>query len=64
MSDPRVVICMPAYNAAETLESTLAEIPEGCFDEIVLGDDCSADGTAELAEKLGLTVVRSPQIVS
>jgi glycosyltransferase involved in cell wall biosynthesis len=56
---PRVAICMPAYFAAKTLEATLAEIPEGCHDDLILGDDASTDGTAELAEKLGLHVVRS-----
>ena len=57
----RVAICMPAYHAAKTLVGTLAEIPEGCCDDVILGDDASTDGTAELAEELGLQVVRSPQ---
>lgn len=57
----RVAVCMPAYHAAKTLVGTLAEIPAGCCDEIILGDDASTDGTAELAEELGLQVVRSPQ---
>lgn len=52
---------MPAYFAAKTLEGTLAEIPKGCYDDLILGDDASTDGTAELAEKLGLFVVRSPK---
>lgn len=53
----RVVAVMPAYNAAATLERTLADIPEGAVDEIILVDDFSRDSTAELARKLGLTVV-------
>ncbi len=56
----RVFVCMPAYRAARTLEATIRELPAGSYDEIVLGDDASDDGTAELAEALGLTVVRSP----
>ena len=57
---PKVAICMPAYFAAKTLESTLREIPnEGAGYDLILGDDCSTDGTAELAESLGLHVVRS-----
>jgi glycosyltransferase involved in cell wall biosynthesis len=52
---------MPAYNAAQTLERTLRDIPPGSVDEIVLVDDASADGTAELAERLGLTVIRHPR---
>ncbi|MBL8818681.1 MAG: glycosyltransferase family 2 protein [Planctomyces sp.] len=49
---------MPAYNAAPTLERTLCDIPPGSVDEIILVDDCSRDNTVELAEKLGLTVIR------
>ena len=52
---------MPAYFAGKTLERTLAEIPPGCYDDLILGDDASTDGTAELAERLGIFVVRSPK---
>lgn len=45
---------MPAYNAARTLEQTLAGIPPGVVDEIVLVDDASQDETSDLARKLGL----------
>jgi glycosyltransferase involved in cell wall biosynthesis len=53
----RVVAVMPAYNAESTLEKTIADIPRGTVDEIILVDDCSTDGTVELAKKLGLTVI-------
>lgn len=49
---------MPAYNAALTLERTVADIPPGSVDEIIVVDDCSRDNTVEVAERLGLTVVR------
>jgi glycosyltransferase involved in cell wall biosynthesis len=52
----KVVVVMPAYNAAKTLERTLADVPKEWVDEIILVDDASKDGTAELARKLGLTV--------
>ncbi|MHC4898072.1 MAG: glycosyltransferase family 2 protein [Planctomycetota bacterium] len=52
---------MPAYQAAKTLRETLNEIPEDCYHDLVLGDDASTDGTAELAEKLGVHVIRSQQ---
>lgn len=52
----KVVIIMPAYNAEKTLQDTLAAIPENCFDEIILVDDCSQDKTVELAKSLGITV--------
>lgn len=55
--DYRVVAVMPAYNAASTLRKTVADIPAGTVDEIVLVDDCSRDNTVEIARELGLTVI-------
>ena len=57
----RAIVVMPAYNAESTLEATLAEIPEGSVDEIILVDDCSKDRTVEVARDLGLTVVEHEQ---
>ena len=53
----KVIAVMPAYNAAATLERTIADIPEGSVDEIILVDDCSSDNTVTLAQSLGLTVI-------
>jgi len=53
----KVVVVLPAYNAAKTLPQTLAEIDRDLVDEIILVDDASQDNTAELARKLGLTHV-------
>jgi glycosyltransferase involved in cell wall biosynthesis len=39
MKEKRVIVVMPAYNAARTLEQTLAEIPPGVVDEARLVDD-------------------------
>lgn len=50
----RIVVVMPAYNAAHTLERTLAEVPAGLVDEFVLVDDASSDETVRIAERLGL----------
>jgi glycosyltransferase involved in cell wall biosynthesis len=52
----KVVVVMPAYNAARTLEKTLNDIPGDYVDEIILIDDASQDNTVELAKKLGLKV--------
>jgi glycosyltransferase involved in cell wall biosynthesis len=53
-----VVVVMPAYNAATTLEKTVRDIPEGVVDEIVLVDDCSSDHTVEIAQRLGLRILQ------
>ena len=55
---PRIIAVMPAYNAASTLERTLRDIPAGSVDQIILVDDCSRDNTVQIAESLGLTVIR------
>lgn len=52
----KVVVVLPAYNAEKTLGQTLKDIPKEFADEILLVDDHSADHTADLAKKLGLTV--------
>ena len=56
----RTVVVMPAYNAAKTLETTLAGIPPGVVDTIILVDDGSRDGTAALAASLDLVVISHP----
>ena len=58
---PKVVITMPAYQAERTLERTVLAIPEGVADELILVDDASRDGTAELARTLGLRVDVHPE---
>lgn len=55
---PKIIAVMPAYNAATTVEKTVRDIPAGGVDHIILVDDCSRDNTAEIAESLGLTVIR------
>jgi len=54
---PRIVIVMPAYNAARTLERTYADIPHDIVDRIILVDDVSRDDTVEVARQLGLDVI-------
>ena len=58
---PRVVVVMPAYNAAKTLERTYADIPRDVVDHVILVDDVSADETIVIAERLGLHVVSHRQ---
>jgi len=53
----KVIAVLPAYNAEQTLEKTVRDIPPGSVDEIILVDDASRDGTAALARRLGLTTI-------
>ena len=50
----KVVVVLPAYNAAKTLEITYREIPFDLVDEVILCDDHSRDNTAELGRALGI----------
>ena len=57
----RVCVVMPAYNAARTLEQTVGELDRTVADDLILVDDASHDGTADLARKLGLHCVVHPR---
>jgi glycosyltransferase involved in cell wall biosynthesis len=52
---------MPAYNAESTLAATLADIPVGAVDEVILVDDGSKDRTVQVAREMGLTVIQHPK---
>ena len=54
----RTIIVMPAHNAANTLERIVADIPPGCYDEIIVVDDASRDRTVEIASRLPVTLIR------
>jgi len=56
----KIVAVMPAYNAESTLAATLADMPVGSVDEIILVDDGSKDRTVQVAREMGLTVVEHP----
>jgi len=51
---PKVVVVMPAYNAAKTLHMTYADLPHDVVDLVILVDDGSKDETARIARELGL----------
>lgn len=53
----KVIVVMPAYNAAETLERTYADLPKDIVDSVILVDDASRDETAGIAQRMGLKVV-------
>ena len=50
----KLVIVLPAYNAAKTLEITYNEIPFDIVDDVVLVDDASPDKTIAEAKRLGI----------
>jgi len=53
----KVIAVLPAYNAERTLAATLADMPAGCVDEVILVDDGSKDRTVQVAREMGLTVI-------
>jgi glycosyltransferase involved in cell wall biosynthesis len=57
--DRKVVVVMPAYNAAKTLRRTYDEVmAQGMVDELIVVDDASTDDTVRIATSLPHTVVR------
>lgn len=50
----KIVVVLPAYNAAKTLARTYQEIPADIVDEVVLVDDNSTDNTVEVGKSLGI----------
>jgi glycosyltransferase involved in cell wall biosynthesis len=54
INDKKIVVVLPAYNAAQTLEMTYREIPFDMVDEVILVDDYSKDETSQVAATLGI----------
>ncbi len=50
----KVIVVLPAYNAAQTLEQTYQEIPFDLVDDVILCDDASKDKTSEIAREIGI----------
>lgn len=56
--EKKVIVVMPAYNAAETLRKTHEEVmAQGIVDHVILVDDASSDETTEIANTLPDTTV-------
>ncbi|MCE3260472.1 MAG: glycosyl transferase family 2 [Bacteroidetes bacterium] len=54
INNKKLVVVLPAYNAALTLKKTYDEIPFDIVDDVVLVDDCSRDNTVEVAHSIGI----------
>lgn len=54
INNKKLVIVLPAYKAALTLERTYSEIPFDIVDDVVLVDDNSPDNTVEVAKQIGI----------
>src|SRR4051794_13397912 len=59
----KVVVVMPARNAARTLEQTYRGIDRNWVDEVILVDDSSTDDTVERARTLAVQLVWHPHNV-
>ncbi len=53
----KIIVVMPAYNAAGTLEQTFRDLPHDIIDAVILVDDGSSDGTAALSRELGIITI-------
>lgn len=54
ISDKKVIVVLPAYNAAKTLEKTYSEIPFDIVDDVILVNDFSQDNTSVVAKEIGI----------
>jgi glycosyltransferase involved in cell wall biosynthesis len=57
----RVAVVIPAVDEEEALPHVLREIPAAAVDEVIVVDNGSRDGTAEVARAAGARVVREPR---
>jgi glycosyltransferase involved in cell wall biosynthesis len=62
INNKKVVVVLPAYNAAKTLEITYQEIDFNIVDEVILVDDKSKDETIKEARRLGITHIISHEV--
>ena len=60
----RIVVVMPAYNAARTVERTYREIPRDLVDDVVLTDDASGDDTVAVSRGLGRRRKQRPGVAA
>lgn len=54
LNNKKIIVILPAYNAAKTLEKTYNEIPFDIVDDVILTDDFSNDDTIAVAKRIGI----------
>jgi len=54
LNNKKIIVILPAYNAAKTLEKTYKEIPFDIVDDVILTDDFSNDNTIAVAKRIGI----------
>lgn len=54
LNNKKIIVVLPAYNAAKTLQKTFEEIPFDIVDDVILTDDFSNDKTVAIAQKIGI----------
>ncbi len=54
VDNKKIVVVLPAYNAAKTLEQTYNEIPFDIVDSVIIVDDNSSDDTVRIAREIGV----------
>jgi glycosyltransferase involved in cell wall biosynthesis len=54
INNKKILVVLPAYNAANTLDQTFVDIPQDIVDHVLLVDDNSSDRTIEVAKRLGI----------
>lgn len=57
LMNKRIAVVLPAYNAAQTLKKTVAELDRDVVDDLILTDDSSADDTATISRQLGIHTI-------
>ena len=61
INNQKIIVVLPAYNAAKTLKMTLEAIPRDVVDDVLLVDDASSDNTVEVARMLGIKTFVHPK---
>jgi glycosyltransferase involved in cell wall biosynthesis len=54
ISNKKIIVVLPSYNAEKTIEKTYSEIPFDIVDDVIFVDDASTDNSVEVAKRIGI----------